>query len=443
MAQHMQEFCVGLTSYVALLQGVSGAEASSIALRAVALIRAATTSRGVLRSGMYELYEVRSLLWDSLHYVHWKDTCDLERELYTVVTAVLVATVLQSSHSQPLNYETLAQTLDIGLLMGSPSVAPVVLPLLSCIQSQLCSDGRSISRTDDQLTGLRRKLSEQRIQILNQHRTYTPDVSMPSIERNPSVVSFYRRYFEPQLPLVLTSCMDDWPALKPLAEGGSPRWANLNYLLSIIGHRTVPVETGSSYLGADSGSSFMTGRQFVEKYILGSSDGCADSTKQPANAIITNNLAGADAQSSDGGVGTDSAGGALAVPAAGYLAQHRLLDQIPRLKEDIITPDYCALLSEVDETTAPTGETAEAADEVKVQAWLGPVGTVSPLHHDPYYNLLAQVTGTTQYGRSSVYAPFNEINCLVAYQGYKYIRIYNPRNSACLCPMPGRMSNNR
>ena len=61
--------------------------------------------------------------------------------------------------------------------------------------------------------------------------------------------------------------------------------------------------------------------------------------------------------------------------AVGYLAQHSLLDQVPALAADICTPDYCSL-----------GEGRLHA----VNAWLGPAGTVTPLHYDPHHNLLAQ-----------------------------------------------------
>lgn len=110
----------------------------------------------------------------------------------------------------------------------------------------------------------------------------------------------------------------------------------------------------------------------------------------------------------------------------GYLAQHRLFDQVPLLLRDIATPDYCALLTEEDEVAEADASSAsncenkeEGADAVIVNAWLGPSTTVSPLHHDPYHNLLAQVVG------------------------YKYVRLYHPSASQFLYPMSDRMSNNR
>ena len=94
----------------------------------------------------------------------------------------------------------------------------------------------------------------------------------------------------------------------------------------------------------------------------------------------------------------------------GYLAQHRLLDRLPVLRRDILVPDYCALLTETDEqymqNTISSPEEGGAGadngggccdtsnDDVVINMWLGPCTTVSPLHHDPYHNLLAQIHGT-------------------------------------------------
>jgi lysine-specific demethylase 8 len=61
----------------------------------------------------------------------------------------------------------------------------------------------------------------------------------------------------------------------------------------------------------------------------------------------------------------------------GYLAQHALLDRLPELAA---------------EAPAPGGYIPADRRPLR-QLWLGPAGTTTPLHRDPYHNLFCQVRG--------------------------------------------------
>ena len=61
----------------------------------------------------------------------------------------------------------------------------------------------------------------------------------------------------------------------------------------------------------------------------------------------------------------------------GYMAQHPLFDQVPELAADVRPP-----------------EAVRRGKLHSANAWLGPAGTVSPLHFDPQHNLLCQAVGS-------------------------------------------------
>ncbi|XP_038210702.1 bifunctional peptidase and arginyl-hydroxylase JMJD5 [Zerene cesonia] len=145
----------------------------------------------------------------------------------------------------------------------------------------------------------------------------------------PSMETFYKNYIMLEKPVVLDKCIDHWPALS--------KWRDNNYFIKLAGLRTVSIEIGKEYTDSNWTQKLITVKDFINNYIY----------------------------QSDGPIG--------------YLAQYQLFDQIPELKDDIIEPEYCCF--------------SETNDPVNIMAWYGPKGTVSPLHHDPTKNLLAQVVG--------------------------------------------------
>lgn len=145
-----------------------------------------------------------------------------------------------------------------------------------------------------------------------------------------SLEGFLCDYFLSGSPVIISNSMSHWPA--------SNKWKDMDYLKRVAGGRTVPVEVGKNYLCPEWKQELITFSQFLDRI---QSNQCNNS-------------------------GTT------------YLAQHPLFDQIQELREDIVVPDYCF---------------SGGGELRSLNAWFGPAGTVTPLHHDPHHNILAQVVG--------------------------------------------------
>lgn len=182
--------------------------------------------------------------------------------------------------------------------------------------------------------------------------------------RRPSLETFQVHLDRRTTPLLLSGVIDDWPAMQT--------WQQSAHMLrkTLGGRRCVPVEIGETYTHADWRQEIMPFRQFLHDYLL---------PDEPDEI--------------------------------GYLGQHNVFHQIPALLRDIQTPDYC-FSAPPEETPASRLGLAPAppVDEPQKNVWLGPKGTRTPLHTDPYHNIFCQVFG------------------------YKYARLYPPHASESVYP---------
>ena len=172
----------------------------------------------------------------------------------------------------------------------------------------------------------------------------------------PSLIEFGNKCFEPQRPAIVRDHLSaaEWPALATWVDVGTFRTNLLARCGSTALEELVPIEKGSSYSSAD----FERGHlplglflSFLEQF----------------------ETAAAATGSSNGDDGSS-------LPPPLYLAQHDLLDQLPQLALDVpCAPIWCDRFGQ--------------GDLYGRKAWLGPAGTVSTLHRDPYHNALTQLGG--------------------------------------------------
>jgi len=213
----------------------------------------------------------------------------------------------------------------------------------------------------------------------------------------PSIMRFADSAFAPRHPVLLHGVLDTWPASrKATSSGPAPRgfsgasgdcsagdgsteaseatapshsWSDVGYWLSVAGMRTVPVEVGGHYMAEGWGTRLVAFGQYLRYCVAhtervraawgeaGASDAAvaaaaaaehagsaaAANQQQAADTCCESSCSAGDGCDLGAAAGAASPAAAAAAPATCYLAQHRLLDQIPVLAADIAVPDYCSL----------------------------------------------------------------------------------------------------
>ncbi|KAG1849123.1 hypothetical protein DFJ58DRAFT_795255 [Suillus subalutaceus] len=159
-------------------------------------------------------------------------------------------------------------------------------------------------------------------------------LGVPCIHPPPN--AFGREWSQKPFVLQRHGHVQGWKALSS--------WASIDYLRSVAGAgRLVPVEVGKDYRT----------EEWTQRLMSWDS--------QPQNEVS-------------------------------YLAQHNLLMQFPALEGDIGIPEYVYACPDPP-SCYPAYKPPGNADGLIINAWLGPRGTISPAHTDPFFNCYAQVVG--------------------------------------------------
>ncbi|GAA5843254.1 hypothetical protein JCM11251_002263 [Rhodosporidiobolus azoricus] len=312
----------------------------------------------------------------------YKDVPVCWRRLYTdaILLGALAALATPRSAKYPAKekkrLEEVVKQLDMSLIIaGAPGEGreELIFALIEVAQDALRKASASTASEDRSTSPPNKK------RRLSPHPSVSPSPLLPPyiarpLPSLPSLPTFLALPsitpsappFDPSLPhsssfVVRSACSagTGWPAVD--------RWSSLVYLQEQAGPgRVVPVEVGGDYTQAGWGQRVMPFDEFLD-------------TLSPATPPSPPSKSSSTAS--------------LPAPPVYYLAQHSLFRQFPSLLSDLSIPDIVYSAPSTDGAGAPY-EGIKTSDGYIINAWLGPAGTKSAAHTDPWWNCYVQVTGS-------------------------------------------------
>lgn len=265
---------------------------------------------------------IQCVCYQHLHMGSWSDVPMMWRDAYQA-SCVLLGLLLMEAGA----FHDAVRELDMGLLMGGVACRSIIHTL---IDGAVLGDTMG-SRDDTpyvvpEINSNVRGCWEN--MLSSSARVCEVEFGDVSLER------FLVEHLSKHSPVLIRRLARDWPAYR--------LWNTRGYWRHKIAvGRTIPVEIGRDYMSANWSQKFLYFTDFL------------DTMENQSEERL-------------------------------YLAQHDLFDQIPRLSEDIVIPDFCL------------------SPHIQKRIWIGPSGTKTPIHQDPYENIFCQIVG------------------------YKYIRLYPP-----------------
>jgi lysine-specific demethylase 8 len=333
--------------------------------------KAAVHTRGIsdMKNKMkFMALALETIVWEKLHTGIWKDVSFIWRDTYSFACLLSACVELETVSELKQRRKRALRCLDLACLMGGNlwrHVASLFISDLVRLIHEIDDKSPSVESLDGLGNTLENDMGNAFSSFLPPPHSPAPQLPPGSLNSSSlshpvprhhrlSLETFATDYMLPQHPVIISNAIDSWPALK--------NWQRVDYWQRHAGPRMVPVEVGKHYMVEGWGQQLMLFSDFLNNHLV---------YKQPE------------------GIGKEKDKSTPCV----YLAQHDLLAQIPHLAQDIHQPEYCSL-----------GQPVHASN-----TWIGPSGTVTPLHTDPEQNLLCQVVGR------------------------KYIRLYAPEQSPALC----------
>ncbi|KAF3044349.1 hypothetical protein E8E12_009118 [Didymella heteroderae] len=330
----------------------------------------------------------RKLAYQKLHDVPYKEVRTCWRRLYTDASLQRVLAVTEEylgaserAHTNGAWLDEVVHLLDMALILtAAPGREELAELWFAALEDEL-STCEPEDATHEQLERPAKK--PKLYHAASIPSTFPTSLAEPPLtlrrpippSDHPSLSAFQEKLSNPttHTPLIITNAIQHWPALSDRP------WNSPSYLLkrTLGGRRLVPIETGRSYTDSGWGQKITSFKDFMSTHMLASSN--AQHLDEP-------------------------------IKDTGYLAQHDLFAQIPSLRADISIPDYCFTTPHPHLPANINPTSTQNLEDPLLNAWFGPKGTISPLHTDPYHNVLAQVVG------------------------YKYVRCYKPEMTEWLYP---------
>lgn len=283
----------------------------------------------------------------------YKDVPLVWRQMYTDATILGALTVLVTPAASLPECHSTIKRLDMALIVAGPTghgrfknVHTLIRRTQECLRD---SDSAEIVPAKRRRLGTVDTIDIVRAagKLRSPHVTNT----IPVFSEQLSLDGYLKHM---STPLVITGGCKDWPARE--------KWRRQKYLQQIAGSgRVVPVEVGSDYTSSDWGQSIMPFDDFLTRFWEDERlELAAGESDTPSKAL--------------------------------YLAQHDLFRQMPELLSDIEIPDYVYSAPEAP-LDAPDYRPPGNEDGFIVNSWIGPAGTVSPAHTDPYFNCYGKLVG--------------------------------------------------